>query len=75
MAKSNTFSKMAERNGVGAKAFYSVHEVAAVTGWSVSTIDRACRDGYLRSILPAGVRQGKRIAPEWVDTWLAAGDA
>ena len=75
MAKSSTFSKMAERKGIGAKAFYSVHEISIVTGWSESTINRACRDGYLKWIMPAGIRQGKRIASEWVDDWLGAAHA
>ncbi len=64
------FARDAMRVGIAAKAFYSVSEIARITGWSVSTINRAIAKGDLRAALPGGVDQGKRCKPEWVDQWL-----
>ena len=68
--KSQPFAELAVAKGFGRKAYYSVSQVAEITGWSISAINRACATGKLKSVLPNGISQGKRIASEWVDEWL-----
>lgn len=64
------FRKMAADAGYPDKRFYTLAEVAAITGIPRSAVDRARRELRLAAELPQGCKRGYLTAPEWVDTWL-----
>lgn len=68
-----SFSEMAGRLGIRPALLYSVKTVARVVGVEASTIYDEIAAGRLKCMLPEGRRQGKLIAPEWVEEWIEKG--
>ncbi len=50
------------------KTWFTIADVVLFTGLSKSTINRAIRIGYLKSVKNGGKRMYKR---EWVDRWIS----
>ena len=69
----SSFLEMAERLGIRPALLYPVSTVAMVLGVKTSTIYDEIAAKRLKCMLPEGRRQGKLIAPEWVDEWIEAG--
>lgn len=51
---------------------YSLTDLAAITGTPRSTLDEACRKGHLKSFIPNGNKQGRRVTMPWYRAWQEA---
>lgn len=67
-----TFDEAAQAVGLPQKLFYTVPEVAQVTGWSYSAILNEVKEGRLKAKRPEGARRGYKVRGEWVDEWSEA---
>lgn len=69
-----TFDEVARERGLKPKLFYSINEVAQVTGIQERDIRAEVNAGRLKAKVPNGKERGLRIKPEWVDSWADATD-
>lgn len=67
------FSATAASLGIKPQLLYSVKTVAKVLGVKTSTIYDEMDAGRMRYHLPPGRKQGRMVAPEWVDEWIKEG--
>jgi len=51
---------------------YSLTQLSEITGTPRSTLDEACRKGSLRSFIPNGNKQGRRVTMPWYRDWQRA---
>ncbi|WP_270243173.1 DNA-binding protein [Collinsella tanakaei] len=69
-----TFIEVARERGLKPKLFYSINEVAQVTGIQERDIRAEVNAGRLKAKVPLGKERGLCIKPEWVDSWADATD-
>jgi len=69
-----TFIEVARERGLKPKLFYSINEVAQVTGIQERDIRAEVNAGRLKAKVSNGKERGLRIKPEWVDSWADATD-
>lgn len=69
-----TFIEVARERGLKPKLFYSINEVAQVTGIQERDIRAEVNAGRLKAKVPNGKERGLCIKPEWVDSWADAAD-
>ena len=63
------FREVAYERGLKPKLFYTVNEVAQVTGMLDRDIRAEVNAGRLKAKVPLGKERGLCIKPEWVDSW------
>lgn len=49
---------------------YTAREVASLTGFPLTTVYQAVRDGSLRAMRPNGTSRGARVRPEAIREWM-----
>ena len=59
----------AERDPYEDVRSYSLTQLSEITGTPRSTLDEACRKGSLRSFIPNGNKQGRRVTLPWYRDW------
>lgn len=67
------FSELAAAKGLERKAMYTITQVSDVLGVPYRTLRLEIDAGRLRAFLPRGMKHGRMVAAEWVDSWIEEG--